>query len=111
MFRRNRFSLSSPLAGVIDFPPTGLLRLRLLMTRLKALGLRPEGSNGAIGVFGNLSLNKLPLRRFSHAAAHCYHLSSAQMTTFGGRPSVALALSPADDSEYAVHRHENQKAR
>jgi hypothetical protein len=27
------------------------------MARLKALGLRPEGSNGAVGVFDNLNLN------------------------------------------------------
>jgi hypothetical protein len=33
------------------------LRLRLLMARVKALGLRPEGSNGAVHVFDNLSFN------------------------------------------------------
>jgi len=35
-----------------------LLRLRLIMARLKALGLRPEGSNGADRDFDNLSINK-----------------------------------------------------
>ena len=35
-----------------------VLKHNLLMSPPKALGLRPEGSNGAVRVFRNLSINK-----------------------------------------------------
>ena len=42
-------------------PSKGLLRLRLLMSRLKALGLRPVGSGGGICGILNISPNKLQM--------------------------------------------------
>jgi hypothetical protein len=48
-----------------------LLRLRLFMARVKALGPRPEGSNGAVYVFDNLSFNQRPKWTSAYISAIC----------------------------------------